>query len=270
MAITVTTAVKNELLNGLLRTTGALNSANQVGGFYFGNTSLSTLYKYKVSLTGASWGSPSNGGITLLSTPVLTTNSGTPTGTIVEAAYRTVGDGAYAIQGLVAGVSGGKDVVLDTATITSGSAVSITDARIFVPASNGTVRINTLLRNRILRILVRQDTVGSAASGSIDVYSGSAPSDADSAATGTLLISFPTTTTSWASASSGSSALSATLTTTGSTAGTAGYARFSWTANGETYVIQGSIGASGTDFIINNTAITVGGSFSITSATIGL
>lgn len=224
-----------------------------------------TLLKYKTGLGSANWGTPSGGQVSMTGLPILTTHSAN--GTIARAQIGSGGSGNVA-SGMLAGLTGGKDVVVDDEVISAAEACNITQLDIQQPLSRGTVKINIALANRILEFFVLKSAVHFSAAGSIDVYSGSAP-DVEAAATGTLLISFTTSTTSWNDVVANACTLAASLNANGVATGTAGYARFTWTHGGNTYVIQGTIGTSGTDFVIDSTSIVNGNPFSLTAATIG-
>jgi hypothetical protein len=201
-----------------------------------------------------------------LTVPRSTTVTGT--GTIAKAQLNnSVGDAA---TNLLAGVtSGTQDCVVDVAVVTAGNTINFADMRFYAKPTLSTVAISTTLRTRILEYLLKKNTVVFSGTGTIKVYTGSAPASADTAATGTELVSFATSTTSWNAASSSSSALASTLSASASNSGTAGYARFSWTDGSNTYVIQGSIGTAATDFIINTVTIVATTSYNLTAATMG-
>jgi hypothetical protein len=265
MAVTLDSAGKTGMLRAMLRATYSSNGV--IGGIYLYNSGASSMLKYKLGLTGASWGAISARAVAL-TTPVLMTHAAN--GTIAQAQLRNVGDGdSITTSGLVAGEAGtGHDIVVDDAVITSSDACNITDLRLQWGSSDGTVRINTLLANRLLEYLTGKDATHFSAAGTIKVYTGAAPASADDAATGTELISFTTATTTWndVNTTTGCTLLS-TLTASASNSGTAGYARFSWTEGSETYVIQGSVGTSTEDFVVDNTSMTASSSYNLTAAT---
>jgi hypothetical protein len=109
-----------------------------------------------------------------------------------------------------------------------------------------------------------------AAAGTIKVYSGAPPADADTAPSGTLLATFTLTDPAFDAASAGSVAIDADpdLTTTAVAAGTAGYARVA-DSDGVT-VFDGIVGTTGTDFIITSTTIASGQTLTLTVGTIAL
>lgn len=105
------------------------------------------------------------------------------------------------------------------------------------------IKINTALRDAILSRMQ---------SGTLYIYTGSQPSSADSAPTGTLLAQINSI--SFNSPSNGSRTLDRTYQGTAVATGTAGWARYS---DGP-YTVDGSVGVSGSgaDFIISTTSIT--------------
>ncbi len=107
-----------------------------------------------------------------------------------------------------------------------------------------------------------------AAAGTIELRTGSQPATADTAATGTLLATFTLADPAFSAASGGVKDLDADpdLVATAANAGTAGWARAK-DSNGNA-VFDGSVGTSGTDYIINSTAITVGQEVKITLGSI--
>ena len=124
-------------------------------------------------------------------------------------------------------------------------------------------------RNAMLDSL--ETTLGTAAK--LRVYSGTAPANAGTAASGTLLLEY-TLATDWAAnAASGSKALTGTpLTTTALAAGTAGYYRFVNNA-GTVVSVQGPASATGGggELTFDNATFTVGQTVNVTaySFTIG-
>ena len=106
------------------------------------------------------------------------------------------------------------------------------------------IKINTLLRNSMLSSVPSY--------GTLYIYTGSQPSSADSAPTGTLLVQINSI--SLKSPSKGSMSLYDTYQGTAVATGTAGWARYSVGS----YNIDGSVGVSGSgaDFIISTTSIT--------------
>ena len=125
------------------------------------------------------------------------------------------------------------------------------------------IQMSTALRNARLDAI--ETTIG--VSAKVRIYSGAAPANCAAAASGTLLAEW-TLASDWAAAASaGAKSLSGTpLGTTGLAAGTAGHYRLVDNA-GTTCHMQGTVGTSGTDMIIDNTSIAVSQTVNITAWT---
>ena len=110
-----------------------------------------------------------------------------------------------------------------------------------------------------------ETTIG--ASAKLRIYTGSVPANCAAAATGTLLVEMALP-SDWMNAASGASKTKlGTWTGTASGTGTAGYFRI--VDNGGTVTgIQGTAGMSGTDLILNNSALAVSQSVEVTSFTL--
>lgn len=122
-----------------------------------------------------------------------------------------------------------------------------------------TIRLNTAMRNTIADSIA--SIIGYA---TLKVYTGTQPATGDTAATGTLLVEI--TLQGFNAAASGQVTLSTASPVQGTAvaSGTAGWARLTDGMNN----FDGSVGTSGTDFIINTTAITLGGTVTLTGCTI--
>lgn len=220
-----------------------------------------------LNVTGAEWGNASNGVITLANLPVLLTHSGNG---IIDRMALHMSSLASAIISASPAAASAADAVLTDVNITAAEASSISDLRVQMKKTRGTTSINLALRNALLEIMFGKKTTHISANGTLKVYTGAAP-DVDAAATGTELISFTIQTTnpySYNTAGSDACALAATLSATASNSGDVGYARLAWTHNSVDYVVQGSIGVSGTDFVISSASLTSGNSYDLTAATI--
>lgn len=129
-------------------------------------------------------------------------------------------------------------------------------------------RYATATRNSMLDVISTKIDAGAGA-GYLEVRSGSQPANANTAASGTLLVTITLKDPSVASgASSGVLTLDVSGTAPSGTAGatgTAGWGRV-YDSNGNA-VVDGSVGTSGTDFIISSTSITSGQSVSLTATT---
>jgi len=131
-----------------------------------------------------------------------------------------------------------------------------------------TIRVSTAARNAALDAALNKVDDGAAA-GTIKVYTASQPANADTAISSqTLLVTFTCADPTWAAAASGSKAIDADpdLSAAAAATGTAAWARVA-DSNGNT-VYDGSVGTSGTDFIINTTSITSGQTVTLTSGSI--
>ena len=102
----------------------------------------------------------------------------------------------------------------------------------------------------------------------IIIYSGAAPANVGTAATGTLLAQFAGNATAFGSAASGVLTASAVASVAASAAGTAGYFRINTSAAAA--VMQGAITATsgGGDMILTNTNIASGQTVNFTSMTV--
>lgn len=110
-------------------------------------------------------------------------------------------------------------------------------------------------------------TTAIGASGRCKIYSGSAPATADTAASGTLLVNAALSATAFGAGSNGVITLAGTpITTAASATGTAGYFRL--TTSGGTTVLQGDVGTSGAELILNTLAIVNGVNVTITAGTV--
>lgn len=109
----------------------------------------------------------------------------------------------------------------------------------------------------------------------INIYSGTAPADADAALSGNTqlaqLTCNATAFSGYSDANPGGRATFAAITPDSSAdaTGTATFFRI-YTQNAGTVVAQGTVGTATSDLILNTTAITLGSQVSITSATITL
>lgn len=100
----------------------------------------------------------------------------------------------------------------------------------------------------------------------ISVRTGSPPGQAN-AATGTVLVTFTLGASPWAAVSSAARSLaSVPLTNTASGTGTAGYFRL--VSADTTRIMEGTVGTSGTDAIIDNASITSGQTVNLTAFTV--
>jgi hypothetical protein len=125
-----------------------------------------------------------------------------------------------------------------------------------------TIRIPSASRNAAVDAITAL-----AASGSIEIRSGSQPASASDTATGTLLATLTLDGTPFGSGSSGTANLSDTpLSVNGAATGTAGWFRMK--GSGGSTVLDGSVGTSGADLNLSSTAVVSGAPVQITSGTL--
>ncbi len=106
--------------------------------------------------------------------------------------------------------------------------------------------------------------------GFLQIYTGTQPATPDTALSGnTLLATLSLSGTAFSSASAGTKTANAIVSGTAVATGTATFAR-AFKSDDSTAVIDGSVGTSGTDFILNDVNITTGGTVSITSWTVSM
>ncbi len=126
------------------------------------------------------------------------------------------------------------------------------------------LQYSTELRNAQLDAI---ETVGGT-SPVLKIRTGAAPANAAAADSGTVLATLTLPSDWMAAASSGSKAKSGTWEDTSADAtGTAAHFRL-YKSDGTTVVMQGTVGTSGTDMIVDNTSFAAGQAFTITGFTI--
>lgn len=147
------------------------------------------------------------------------------------------------------------------------------------------IKLSTDLKNYIINqgiVHKMAGTMGTGGTTSIKIYTGSQPSSADSATSGTLLCEIIGI--GWGGSNGTIGATSGTIafgtsvgyTGTAATTGTAGWARMEtigtgYTGSAATFRIDGDVGTGATcAFVINSTAVTAEGSVTILSAPIAL
>lgn len=103
----------------------------------------------------------------------------------------------------------------------------------------------------------------------LQIWTGTAPATAETTATGTKIVEFDLPADWMAAASAGSKALAGTWSGTGiNGGGTAGYFRICTAAAATVGIVQGTIGTSGTDMIIDNASIANGQTVNVTTFTV--
>lgn len=222
---------------------------------------------YSVSVPFSTFMSQPAGGISALSQ----SKSATATSAVATITFSRLYDTSGTAQiDVVASLSGGGGgIIVPSLSSSAGIAYWVDQLSLKLPSSLGSVYLNNNLRDALVSAwCVTAANVAAASSAVINVYSGSVPADANAAATGTLLVSFTTAASgaSWNTASAGSAALVSNLSAVAG-AGSATTATYARIVKG-TYVLQGTVGTSGTDFIMDSVTITSGNTYSITNATI--
>lgn len=127
-----------------------------------------------------------------------------------------------------------------------------------------TIQLSTTVRNARLDVI--ESTIGT--SPIMRILSGTPPADCAAAQSGTLLAELTLPSDWMAAASSGSKTKSGTWQDAAADAGgTAGYFRI-YNSGGTTCHIQGTVGTSGTDMIVDSTSFALGQPFTITAFTL--
>lgn len=123
-----------------------------------------------------------------------------------------------------------------------------------------TIRFNTAMRDAMVTALT-----GAIGYRTLSIYTGSQPTTANDAATGTKLVDI--TINGFNTPASGSATLNTSTPNTGTAVatGTAGWGRI---VGGTGEHIDGTVGTSGTDFTINSTSITNGATVTLTAMTV--
>jgi hypothetical protein len=220
--------------------------------------------------------SPPSGGISSLASSLVGVSQAAASGVsgITFARFYSYGYPGPSYKGCIdvpASVSGGGGgVIIDSLTSVAGVGPTLLSYSIKIPLSLGTLAIGSVLASYIAGMFTGLNYtpryLGSNTSGAstIDIYSGSPPATADEAATGTLLCTITLGATQiWAAAGAGTAVLAVQPSAASLASGTIGYARLKKTIGGYDYVIQGTAGTSGTDFVFN-TATTTGTSTTVT------
>lgn len=135
-----------------------------------------------------------------------------------------------------------------------------------------TILLATATRNAAADAVADRCETGSTNSAAeLRIYSGSAPSSANDSATGTLLAAVTLDNPAFGASSSGVVTLADTpISTTGESGAGSGTAAtyFRIVDLDEATVLQGSVGTSAADLILNTTTISSGVAFEITSGTL--
>lgn len=125
------------------------------------------------------------------------------------------------------------------------------------------LKIGTILKNAIVNqvILSLAGTTGVAGTAKVYLYTGTQPTDADTAPTGTSATLLGTISDiSWALCTGGTSALTGVFTGSAGVAGTVGWARFESIMDAGTFVMDGNVGTGATNvLVINSPSFTTAG-----------
>lgn len=207
------------------------------------------------------------GGISQLSAPKAATVNANNAVTVTTA--RIYGsDASTAIVDTTATLSGGGGGAIPNVLLSSTGTPFVTNFfSVKLPNANGTVSFNDALRDALISaVCITAANVAALSSASILVYSGSMPADANAPATGTLLWTGTTAASgaSWSAPAGGASALASSISANASATATGGYVRITKGV----YVLQGSIGTAGTDFVFDSITFVNGNPFQLTNATI--
>ena len=281
MALVMSTGAKNGLLTALVKSTTS-GGCLGVGGtcrLIITSTSITTpgTYSYGmyegsdtsqyVSYSGSNWAG-AGGGIKSLIAPITPISPNLASANGTAASFIMSANNTGVLCGSV-GVSGsGADMVLNSTSIVSGVANTITHFSFKFPSTNGTVRWNEALENALLNSLMQTGSEPIMANGGLlTIYSGTQPTLAsDSITTQSALATITFATTDFGTASSGSIGLAASKASTYVAAGTATWAR--WTKG--TYVLDMSVGTAGADAIVSSTTVASGSPPTLTSLTLSL
>ncbi len=110
------------------------------------------------------------------------------------------------------------------------------------------------------------------ANGKLNIYSGTAPANADATNSGTLLAALTLASVPFSgftdTGSAGRATLGAVSSATASATGTASFFRI--TTSGGTVIAQGTVATSSADLVLNSIAITSGSTVAVSSGTIDM
>lgn len=257
-ALTFTTTAKNAYLDGVVGKTTSFGNytINYVRAKTAGSTDLLGANGVPIS-----WGTPVQGVASLATATV------TPAATGTAALMEWWGSTSYQVaSGAVSTTGGGGNLIAATTGFVSSTPVAVA-AQLRVPQSSaGTLKINQALANQIAAcMLVSTTSPQMANGGTITFYDGTQAATADTAIGAQSVLGTLTLATSdYNNAAAGQSTLAASKTVTPSATGTVAW--FRWTKSG--YVIDGTVGTTGADIIVDSTAWTNGVNRSMTAATL--
>ena len=126
-----------------------------------------------------------------------------------------------------------------------------------------TLQYSAALRNAQLDVIEPQTGI----TPKLRIYTGAAPANAEADPTGSLLADLDLPSDFMANASAGAKAKAGTWSGTAGATGTAGYFRI-YNSSGLKCSIQGTVGTSAADLIVDSTSFNNGQAFSVTAFTI--
>lgn len=290
MATTFSTAFKNAMLGRLAGVSASYNTFNYANfgtsqpadpSGSAGSAPFATL-SHGPSISSAYWSAADNTATAYLSQARA---PNTPSGAAAVSGLtfmRIFDSGSSGIVDTPIGLSAsaGVGAVVDTLNSSTGVGVTVKAMSFQMPRYNGaTLYLSLTLAQRLVDmatgVITGMPYMGISTQGActITVYSGTAPADADAPITtqSPLCVFTCGATSMWGTAAGGSLPMNGTLTSAAATAtGTATFARMVKvnTTTGQTYVIQGSVGGAGADFVIGTTSIVTGNSYPLTDAVI--
>ena len=274
MGTTFAVSFKNKALDTL---TGRANS-NYVlyyTCFYAGSLVADPTTTVTTNPTGYSSGaiingymSQSAGGVSAMSVP-RSTPAGSTTAGVMGCARFFDGQGTPLIDTTISLAGGGGGVIVPTLTASASMAFQMNQFSLKLPNNLGTVYLNDALRDALINALcVTAANVAALSSATINVYTGTPPTSANAPATGTLLWTATTAASgaSWNSAGGGAANLVSSI-AAAAIAGVGATATYARIVKGS-YVLQGTVGVTGADFLFDSVTMTSGQTYSLSNCTL--
>ncbi len=286
MALTYGGTFRNQIIDGITGINPSpryLKQSNVVLEIWSGSApsvstaSTGTKLSPSIALSTVGWNAAS-AGIAALSGAINFTGAATATAgyfRVIDNNGTSYGDATTKVlfQGTVGVSSSGADLIMSSTSVVSGNTATISNFSIKQALSNGSIKLSDTLANDIVDMIVGGTSIDFGTATEFRFYSGSAPSNANTIPTGTLLLQAYPQLGSWSAASGNAAALVANTMssgneTVGMATGTAGYCRIVDGAS-TSRVIQCSVGTSGTDVITTSTSVVAAIGHPITAATLG-
>ena len=266
MALSITNTQKNIFLDALVKATSATY------GWNIAPSSIPTFLKIK-NAGGTSINS--SGGTTMLgawSTVVAGTStltlSVTPSATDTAALMSIYSQalGADVATGTTTASGGGGNIIVPSVSFVNATPQTVTAVLKVPTIGGGTMNFNQALATAFANtILNNTSNPGMASAGVITFYNGTQPATADTAISGqTVLGTYTFATADYSTAASGQSVLAASKTITVTGTGTAQF--FRWVKG--SYVIDGTVGTTGADCIVDTTAFVASNNRTMTALTL--